>query len=86
MDKNPGLRPIGVGEVLRRIAGKVVMMLCKKKKKLQKLQTLQLSTGQDSSAEAAIHAMRDMFADVNTDPVLLIDAENAFSSINRKVM
>ena len=29
LDKNPGLRPIGTGEVLRRIADKVVMMLCK---------------------------------------------------------
>ena len=29
LDKKPGLRPIGVGEVLRRIAGKAVMMLFK---------------------------------------------------------
>ena len=27
LDKNPGLRPIGVGEVFRRIAGKVVMSI-----------------------------------------------------------
>ena len=29
LDKNQGLRPIGVGEVLRRIAGKVVMSIVK---------------------------------------------------------
>ena len=28
--KNPGLRPIGSGEVIKRIAGKAVMMLFKK--------------------------------------------------------
>ena len=28
--KKPGLQPIGVGEVLRRIAGKVIMMIFKK--------------------------------------------------------
>ena len=29
LDRKPGLRPIGVGKVLRRIAGKAVMMLLK---------------------------------------------------------
>ena len=30
--------------------------------------------------------MRDIFANVDTDAVLLIDAENTFNSINRKVI
>ena len=30
LNKNPGLRPIGVSEILRRIAGKVVMPIVKK--------------------------------------------------------
>ena len=30
LDKNPGLRPIGVGEVLQRIAGKSIMRISKK--------------------------------------------------------
>ena len=47
---------------------------------------LQLSAGQEAGAEAAIHAMQDIFANEDTEAVLLIDAENAFNSISRKVM
>ena len=47
---------------------------------------LQLSADQEAGAEVAIHAMRDIFANKDAEAVLLIDAENAFSSINRKVM
>ena len=46
----------------------------------------QLIAGQEAGAEAAIHAMQDIFANEDTEAVLLIDAENAFNSINRKVM
>ena len=34
--------------------------------------SLQLSAGQDAGAEAAIHTMRDIFANVDTDAVLLL--------------
>ena len=40
----------------------------------------------NAEAETAIHAMKDIFADVDTNAVLLIDAEDAFISINRKVV
>ena len=80
LDKKPGLRPIVVGEVLRRIAGKVIMIF--KKDITDAAGPLQLSSCQEAEAEAAIHAMRDE----DTEAFLLIDAENAFNSISRKVM
>ena len=47
---------------------------------------LQLSVGQEAGAEAARHAMQDISANEDTEVVLLIDAENAFNSINPKVI
>ena len=61
------------------------MMLCKKCV-TKAVGSLQLSAGQDAGAEAATHVMRDILADIDTDGVLLIDAEDAFNSISRKVM
>ena len=52
-DKNSGLRPIGVGEVPRQIAGKVVMKVVKFNE---------------------------------TEAILIVDAENAFISINLKAL
>ena len=85
LDKNPGLRPIGVGEVLRRIAGKVVMQIVKKDV-TRAAGCLQLCAGQEAGSEAAIHAMSDMYENNDTEAVLLVDAENPFNSINRKVL
>ena len=72
LDKKPGLRPISVDEVLRRIAGKEIMIIFKKDI-TDAARPLQLSAGQ----EAGVHAMGDFLTEI------LIDAENAFS---RKVM
>ena len=41
---------------------------------------------QEIGAEAAIHAMQDIFANEDAEAVLLTDAEYAFNYINRKVM
>ena len=40
---------------------------------------------QDVGCETAIHSMQDIFGTNKTEAVLLVDAENAFSSINRQV-
>ena len=45
---------------------------------------LKLYVSHESGCEAALHAMNLMFNDENTDSVLLIDAENAFSFVNKK--
>ena len=85
LDKNPGLRPIGVGEVLRRIAGKVIMKIVKDDVK-KAAGGLQMCSGHESGSEAAIHAMREIFDSNETEAVLLVDAENAFNSINRAAL
>ena len=45
---------------------------------------LQLCAGQDAGIEAAIHAMRDIFIDDETEAILLVDARNAFNNLNRQ--
>ena len=85
LDKNPGLRPIGVGEVLRRIAGKVVMKVMKKD--INKVAgCLQLCEGQEAGWEASIHAMHKIFESNEIEAILIVDAENAFNSINCKAL
>ena len=49
-DKNPGLRPIGVGEVLRRIAGKVIVSHLKEDA-IQSVGSLQVCAGQYAGCE-----------------------------------
>ena len=85
LDKPPGLRLIGVGELYRRIAEKAVMILLKKDV-VQVAGLLYLRGGQVAGSELTIHAMHDIFNDNNMEGILLIDAENAFNSINLKVM
>ena len=84
LDKNPGVRPIGIGEVLRRIVGKLVVANIEKE--IQEVTApIQTCGGMRSGSEAAIHAMKAVFEDTVCEAVLLIDAENAFNCLNRKV-
>ena len=81
LDKNPGVRPIGVGEVLRKIVGNCIRWVLKEDIQLA-AGPLQTTTGLQSGAEAAIHSMRCMFEDDRTDAVILDDARSAFNSLN----
>ena len=83
LDKCPGVRPIGIGEVHRRIVTKAILVLLKQDI-LDASGPLQVCAGQESGCEAAIHAMRQIFAGEETEGALLVDATNAFNSINQQ--
>ena len=49
--------------------------------------TIQLCAGQDAGCEATVHAMEQIFADDDTEAIImiLVDASNAFNCSNRQV-
>ena len=69
------------GEVHRRIVTKAILTLLKQDI-LDAASLLQVCAGQESGCEAAIHVMRQIFASEETEGALLVDATNAFNSIN----
>ena len=85
LDKCPGVRPIGIGECLRRI-------ICKNVAEFTKIyleetcSTDQLACGLKAGVEGAIHALSDVFDDNKEDGcgMLLMDASSAFNSLNRE--
>ena len=83
LDKKPGVRPIGIGDVSRRIIAKAILYVIRTDIQLA-AGALQTCAGHDAGAEAAIHAMREIFAHENTDAVLLVDVSNAFNQVNRQ--
>ena len=80
---NPGVRPIGIGEILRRLIGKVVVGNIRDDI-INAAGPLQTCAGLKSGIEASIHAMRQIFEKDDTEALLLVDAENAFNNLNRK--
>ena len=82
LNKNPGLRPIGIGEILRRAIGKSIMAVVKSDVE-KHAGALQLCAGQSAGVEAAIHAMKQIYEAETCDGILLLDAENAFNRVNK---
>ena len=82
LDKNPGVRPIGICEVPRRILSKAILFILKSD--IQEAAGLnQLCGGQVAGIEAAVHSVRQLFNNENSEAMLLVDANNAFNSLNR---
>jgi hypothetical protein len=84
IDKQPGVRPIAIGEVVRRIISKAILAVVKTDI-LEVTGSIQLCAGQDSGCEAAVHAMRVILQDESTEAALLVDAQNAFNCLNRQL-
>ena len=84
LDKSPGVWPIGVCEVVRRIVAKAAFCVIR-----DDIQAAagphQLCAGQIAGTEAAVHAVRSVFNHNDSDLILLVDATNAFNSLNCSV-
>jgi hypothetical protein len=70
LDKNPGVRPVGIGEVERRIIGKAVLSVLTKEV-VEAAGVDQMCTGQPAACETVIHAMKNCFEDEAADGLLL---------------
>ena len=82
-DKNHGVRPIAIGEIIRRILDGAVMKTFRRNI-LESACDLQLCAGQRAGCETAVHALSSNF-NGDSDAVLFVDADIAFNRINRKV-
>ena len=81
LDKNPGVRPIGIGETARRIIAKAALAVIRPEIQ-EATGSVQLCARQISGMESAIHAVHDCFSQEGTEAAFLVDASNAFNSLN----
>ena len=84
LDKKPGVRPIGICEVVGRIIAKAIFSITRGDIQ-DAAGSVQLCAGQKYVTEAAVHTMNLAFKDDNCEAVLLVDAMNAFNTLNWKV-
>ena len=84
LEKQPGVQPIGVCEVVRRLVYKAVLSIIREDIMVASGPP-QLCAGQTASVEAAIHPVCELFVHNDYDAVLMVDASNAFNSLNRIV-
>ena len=82
LDKNSGVRPIGVGETVRKRVTKAVLHVLKHAI-LDSMGVQQLCAGQTKGVESAVHTVQDIFN--VSEAALLVDtsdASNGFNSMN----
>ena len=77
------VRPIGIGEVLRRITGKCITTILRKDTQ-EASGILQTCCGLPGGIDAAIHATRQAFEDEETEAVLLVDAKKCIQLLESR--
>lgn len=78
LHNNLSLTPIGVGEVLRRINGKGIVLVLKNNA-INCIGSLKICAGSKARKEAAVHLLNSMYNNENNI------ASNACNSLNREV-
>ena len=96
LDKNPGVRPIGIGETYRRLLAKCLLRVSGHKATAA-CNNYNLCVGLPAGIEGAVHTMSDLMdsildaspetlQELNHRACLLIDAKNGFNELNRRAM
>ena len=88
LDKQPGIRPVGVGETWRRLMAKCLLKVARMEAKTA-CGTTQLVGGLEAGIEGDIHAMGLLWEDHRKEEdwgFLLIDTRNTFNEENRTAM
>ena len=83
MDKGPGTRLIGIGEVMHRITGPIIGD-CIRQYLSSISGNMQLCLGQKCGRQHAIHSLRRTFDDPENEAILQVDAKNAFNLLKRR--
>ena len=78
-----GIRPLGIGEVIRRLICKAILAVTKGDLQ-DACSPRQLACGLPGGCEAAAHALQTLWEGDSTQVVILGDAGNAFNRLNRK--
>ena len=88
LDKQPGIRLVGLGETWRRRMARCLLRVAGQEAKAA-CGTTQLTGGMKAGIEGAIHVMRVLWEEHQTEEdwrFLLIDAHNTFNEENRTAM
>ena len=84
--KDEGVRPVAVGDVLRRIVGKCLLHHPTVAEQVRTLQPLQLGVGVSMACPTVAHALQRAVAELPCDgnwAVLQVDVANAFNTVLR---